>query len=390
MKTGLEVLLESGSARIRGRHIGLLAHPASVNRDLETAACCLREAAGAKSVRLFAPEHGIGASAQDMIAVEEAWDPITGFPVVSLYGDDEASLTPKVSDLEGLDLLLCDLQDVGSRYYTFSATLIRCLAPAAEAGLPVLVLDRPNPLGGVAVEGNRVAPSFFSFVGEIPIPNRHGLTMGEIARAAVSMRGIDVDLEVLPMEGWNRAWYWDETGLPWVLPSPNMPTPETALVYPGACLLEGTNLSEGRGTTRPFEIVGAPWIAARALADSLNALGLEGVLFRPLTFEPAFHKHAGTLCGGVQYHVHDRQAFSPLLAGLALLIEARKQDPDSFRWRRETYEFVSDRLAIDLLAGTDAWRRGIENGATARDLAEEYARSEEEFLEERRSWLIYP
>ena len=386
---GIEVLCGREAGLVRGARVGLIAHPASVTRSLAHAAEALT-AAGARVVRLFAPEHGSGGGAQDMVAVDERRDALTGLPVVSLYGDDEASLTPSEAALAGLDLLVADLADVGARYYTFYATIVRALGAAARAGLRVVVCDRPNPLGGVLIEGNLVAPGYRSFVGELPVPNRHGMTVGELCRFAAVERGLALDLTVVPCAGWSRAQWWDATGLPWVLPSPNMPTLETATVYPGMCLVEGTNLSEGRGTTRPFELAGAPWLDGRALAAQLDRWGLPGVAFRPARFLPAFQKHAGSECQGVQVHVTDRLAFRPVLTGVAFLAAARAQDPARFRWRTEPYEFVADRPAIDLLAGGPGWREALETGVEPAVIAAAWAADEAEFTRLREPSLLYP
>jgi uncharacterized protein YbbC (DUF1343 family) len=386
---GIEVLCGREAGLVRGARVGLIAHPASVTRSLAHAAEALA-AAGARVVRLFAPEHGSGGGAQDMVAVDERRDALTGLPVVSLYGDDEASLTPAEAALAGLDLLVADLADVGARYYTFYATIVRALGAAARAGLRVAVCDRPNPLGGVLIEGNLVGPGYGSFVGELPVPNRHGMTVGELCRFAAVERGLALDLTVVPCAGWSRALWWDETGLPWVLPSPNMPTLETATVYPGMCLVEATNLSEGRGTTRPFELAGAPWLDGRALAAQLARWGLPGVAFRPVRFLPAFQKHAGSECQGVQLHVTDRLAFRPVLTGVAFLAAARAQDPARFRWRSEPYEFVADRPAIDLLAGGPGWREAIETGVEPAVMAAAWAADEAAFARLREPSLLYP
>jgi uncharacterized protein YbbC (DUF1343 family) len=386
---GIEVLCGREAGLVRGARVGLIAHPASVTRSLAHAAEALT-AAGARVVRLFAPEHGSGGGAQDMVAVDERRDALTGLPVVSLYGDDESSLTPSEAALAGLDLLVADLADVGARYYTFYATIVRALGAAARAGLRVVVCDRPNPLGGVLIEGNLVAPGYRSFVGELPVPNRHGMTVGELCRFAAVERGLALDLTVVPCAGWSRAQWWDATGLPWVLPSPNMPTLETATVYPGMCLVEGTNLSEGRGTTRPFELAGAPWLDGRALAAQLERWGLPGVAFRPARFLPAFQKHAGSECQGVQLHVTDRLAFRPVLTGVAFLAAARAQDPARFRWRTEPYEFVADRPAIDLLAGGPGWREAIETGVEPAVIAAAWAADEAAFARLREPSLLYP
>ncbi len=377
--SGLEALASLERSTLRGARVGLLAHQASVDRLLRHAVDVLERSVGAQVVRLFAPEHGVSGGRQDMISIDETRDPLTGKPVVSLYGDDESSLTPRAQDLAGIDALVVDLVDVGARYYTFAATAIRALEVAGRAGVRVVVLDRPNPIGGV-VEGAALDPRFHSFVGEIDVPQRHGLTIGELCSIAREQRAIDVEFEIVEARGWHRTRFWDETGLPWVPPSPNMPTLDTALVYPGACLFEGTNLSEGRGTTRPFEWVGAPWLDAAGLARDLDRLRLPGVLFRPVHFVPGFQKHAGVPCGGVQIHVRDRASFRPVLTGLAVVAMARLQDPAHFRWRTERYEFVDDRLAFDLLAGGTAWREAIEAGADPREVARNWASECESFV----------
>ena len=388
VQPGLEVLVERERSLIAGRRVGLLTHPASVSRGLVPAARVL-QAAGGRIERLFAPEHGVGGGAQDMEVVDELRDPVTGLAVVSLYGETEDQLTPSPAQLEGLDLLVVDLMDVGARYYTFAATAIRLLPIAAEAGVPVIVSDRPNPIGGVTIEGNLILPGQESFVGEISVPNRHGMSLGELCRLAHVEREIDVELRVVPARGWRREQYWDQTGLPWVSPSPNMPTLETALVYPGACLVEGTNLSEGRGTTRPFELVGAPFLDAEPFAARLNGRNLPGVAFRPVSFVPMFQKHAGRVCGGVQLHVTGRLAFRPVRTGLELLAAARELAPEAFSWRREPYEFVSDRPAIDLLAGGPGWRQALEAGEDPAAIAAEWAGDLAEFTARREPHLLY-
>ena len=365
VESGLEALLRRRAALLRGRRVGLLAHQASVDARLEHAAALLHDLRGATLVRLFAPEHGVWGAAQDHAPVGRARDPVTGLRVWSLYG---ARRAPTPAMLHGLDALVVDLQDVGARYYTFAWTMVLAMRACARAGVAVVVLDRPNPLGGARVEGNVPDPAFASFVGLHPLPARHGLTLGELARWANARHGIGCDLTVVPMRGWRRAMLWEDTGLPWVAPSPNMPTPDTARVYPGGCLVEGTNLSEGRGTTRPFEWVGAPYLDGHRYARALNALGLPGVHFRPARFRPTFHKWAGRLCDGVQVHVTDRATFRPFVAGLALLAVARRQAPGRFAWRRPPYDFERKRLPIDILCGTDAIRRALERGVALRAL----------------------
>ena len=359
VQSGLEVLLHHRLRLLGGCRFGLLAHQASVDARLQHAATLLGEVRGACLAALFAPEHGLWGAAQDLAAVATTRDALTGLRVVSLYG---ARLAPSAAMLRGLDLLLIDLQDVGSRYYTFQWTMALAMRACASVGVRVLVLDRPNPLGGEIVEGNVSDPAFASFVGLYPLPARPGLTIGELARYLQGAHGVGGPVEIVGMRGWRRAMLWEDTGLPWVAPSPNMPTPDTARVYPGGCLLEGTNLSEGRGTTRPFEWVGAPWLDAHGYAAALAAERLPGVVFRPARFRPTFHKWAGRLCGGVQLHVTDRARFKPFLTGIALAAVARRLAPRAFRWRRPPYEFERRRLPIDILLGTDRIRRSLERG----------------------------
>lgn len=357
--TGLDVLLRDRLGVLRGRRIGLLAHQASVDRRLEHAAALLRDAPGIRLVRLFAPEHGLWGAAQDHVAIGNERDPVTGVPVISLYGTRRE---PTRAMLAGLDTLVVDLQDVGSRYYTFQWTLALAMRACARVGVAVVVLDRPNPLGGAVVEGNIPDPGFASFVGLYPLPARPGLTLGEVAVWLSREHGLRPALRIVGMRGWRRSMLWEDTGVPWVAPSPNMPTPDTARVYPGGCLIEGTNLSEGRGTTRPFEWVGAPYLDAHAYAAALAAYAVPGVVFRPVRFTPTFHKWAGRGCGGVQLHVTDRARFKPFLAGLALIAAARRLAPRRFAWKRPPYEFERRRLPIDILLGTDRIRRALERG----------------------------
>ncbi len=324
-----------------------------------------------------------------MEPVDERTDPSTGIPVVSLYGSDLHSLRPSPEHLQGLDAVVYDLQDVGARYYTFVATLSYVMEAARDAHLPVVVLDRPNPIGGVALEGPVLKPGFDSFVGRYPIPVRHGMTTAELAALTNTAFGIGCDLRVVAMSGWRRAMHFEDTGLPWVAPSPNMPTPDTARVYPGACLVEGTNLSEGRGTTRPFELVGAPWLDGRRLASALREEGLPGVLFRPVSFRPMFHKHAGASCHGVQVHMTDRDRFRPFETYLVLLREAIRQDPERFDWRRDAYEFVTDRLAIDLLLGRSDLRPLLEEGASIEEMTAVWEGDLQAFSELRCGFLLY-
>lgn len=367
VSTGLDRLL-ADDARIRelrGSRVGLLVNPTSVTRDFEHAIDALVRL-GITPTRLFGPEHGVRGEAQDMIAVDGEVDPLTNIPVVSLYGDSFDSLRPPPETLADLDVMLVDLQDVGSRYYTYVYTAMMCAEACTEAGVDVLVLDRPNPIGA-AVEGPGVDPGFESFVGMLPLPNRHGLTLAEVLRFA-GAAGRTIRCETLTVGGWHRDQWFDEHDAPWVLPSPNMPTLDTATVYPGMCLLEGTNASEGRGTTRPFEIFGAPYVDAHGLADALGALELPGVTFRPLSFEPTFQKWGRTRCSGLQMHVRDRASFDALLTGAAVVWAMHRTSPGGFGWRDEAYEFVDAVPAIDLLFGSVRPREAIERGCDFAEL----------------------
>jgi len=343
---------------LRGR-LGLLTHPAAVTADFVHAATALR-ALGHRFEVLFGPEHGYGGEAQDMATVGDARDE-HGTLVRSLYGDRFEDLIPKDDDLARIDTLVVDLQDVGSRYYTFVWTAVCALRACAPRGVRVVVLDRPNPIGGAraTLEGRLQNARFRSFVGLEPVPIRHALTLGEIVAWRRAVEGLDVELAVVRCE-WDRE--LGALGNRWVLPSPNMPTVDTALVYPGGCLVEGTNLSEGRGTTRPFEIVGAPWIDAPRLARDLAATRLPGFAARPLHFLPTFHKHAHAACGGVEIHVTDARAFRPVATYVALVALAHRQDPVRFRFRTERYEFVDDVPAFDLLTGDAEARERIARG----------------------------
>jgi uncharacterized protein YbbC (DUF1343 family) len=389
VRTGLEVLRDQGFAPLRGMRVGLVTHPAAVDSHLVHAADLLAAAPGVRLAALFGPEHGLLGEAQDLVAVRAEQGPHAGVPVYSLYGETADSLRPTPEQLAGLDALVVDLQDVGSRYYTFQATLLYCLEAASAANLRTVVLDRPNPLGGLAVEGPTVRPGYESFVGLHPVATRHGLTLAELAGLCRKERGLSGELRVVPCEAWRREMTFEQTGLPWVLPSPNMPTPETAFVYPGGCLLEGTNLSEGRGTTRPFELCGAPWIDPRALCARLQGEALPGVAFRPARFRPTFHKFAGQGCGGVQLHVTDREAFRPVRTGLAVLAALRELSGAAFAWRAEPYEFVADRPAIDLLFGSGRERAALETGASPREVAHAWEAEEDDFRRRRGAYLLY-
>jgi uncharacterized protein YbbC (DUF1343 family) len=376
-----------GSGALKGRRIGVVANPASVDGAFRHVIDRAAAAVDATLVAVFGPQHGFKADLQDnMVESTHARDARRRVMVYSLYSETRE---PTSDMLDGLDALVIDLQDIGARIYTFVYTMANCLRAAARHGLKVYVCDRPNPIGGVAVEGPMLEPGFESFVGMFPIPMRHGMTMGELARLFNEAFGIGADLEVMPLGGWRREMYWDGTGLPWVMPSPNMPTLDTAIVYPGAVLFEGTHLSEGRGTTRPFELVGAPWIDAETFAARLNAMGIEGAFFRPAGFEPTFHKHERQACGGCQIHVIDRARFRPVLASVAAMGEFHRAAPDRFAWRQPPYEYVHDRMPIDILAGSGRLREAIEADVPARDIAAEWSLGVEAFAAVREQFLLY-
>ncbi len=392
MRTGLEVLLDERVGALSDARVGLVCNHTAVDRRLDHAIDRLL-AAGVRLERLFGPEHGVRATAQDMEGVDEVRDPVSGLPVVSLYGDSEASLHPDPATLEDLDVVLFDIQDIGARYYTYQATLGYVMEVAGRVGTRVVVLDRPNPITGVAVEGNLVAEGCRSFVGAYPICQRHGMTVGELARYFQAFCGVDCEVEVVPCDGWDRRWWYDRTGLVWVYPSPNMPTLECATIYPGMCLFEATTLSEGRGTTRPFHLFGAPGLDPdRCVAlcrEGADRAGLRGVAFRPAAFVPGFQKHAGVPCTGVEVHLVDRDALDATLLGLVALQAAWRADPDGFGWRTEPYEFVDDVPAIDLLTGSSAVREAIEADRDVHEVYATWAPERDLFLERRASCLLY-
>jgi uncharacterized protein YbbC (DUF1343 family) len=385
VKSGLDRLLARPTP-LRGLRVGLIANPTSVTSDLLHASLALKSSRAFRLVALFGPEHGIWAQAQDLVEVADSRDPATGLPVHSLYGKTR---TPTREMLEGVDALVFDIQDVGSRYYTYIYTMLLALEACARHRRKMVVLDRPNPLGGVDLDGNLLDPAYLSFVGMHPLAVRHGMTAGELALLFKEQRRLSVDLTVVPMRGWRRGMSFEETGLPWVLPSPNMPTVDTAYVYPGGCLVEGTNLSEGRGTTRPFELVGAPWLDAWQLARDLERERLPGVRFRPTFFMPTFQKHVGRLCGGVQVHVTDRRRFPAFLTYLLLIFHARRQDPARFAWRDPPYEYEQVKRPIDILCGTDEVRRAVDTGTSPRRLAPAWKSQLDEFRRQRKRYLLY-
>lgn len=387
VRLGIDNLLADPSP-IGGKRIGLITNPSGVTSEGVPSWKALFESSDAKLARLFGPEHGVDGGAIYMEAVGDAVHPPTGLPSVSLYGDSIESLKPKPEHVKDLDAVVFDVADVGARYYTYIWTMMFAMEACAKAGVRLVVCDRPNPIGG-RTEGAPQDLDHLSFVGMHAIPVRHGMTAGEIARLLAAEKKLDVDLVVSPVTGWARDVSYEKTGLPWVSPSPNIPSAATALVYPGMCLLEGTNLSEARGTTRPFEMFGAPWLAAVPFAEALNELELPGVSFIPVHFKPMFDKHAGEIVGGALMRVTDRRLFRSFETGMRIVETARRLAPADFRWRTEPYEF-DPRPAIDLLTGSTRFRQTVEAG---KDLAAEIARHDSgarDFLARREPHLLYP
>ncbi|MEW6382275.1 MAG: DUF1343 domain-containing protein [bacterium] len=384
--SGLEVLLKNGFHGL-GQKVGLLIHPASVASDLTHAVEIFTEKLGGRLVCLMGPQHGLYGETQDnMIEWEDFHEATFGLPVYSLYGKIRK---PHKHILDTIDTLVIDLQDVGARYYTFIWTMALCLEACAETNVKVVVLDRPNPLGGLKVEGNVSQGDFLSFVGLFPLPACYGLTIGELACLLNREHRLDAHLTVVWMEGWNRRMSFADTGLPWVAPSPNMPGLQTARVYPGMCLLEGTNVSEGRGTTLPFEIFGAPFIQPWNLVRELRDHSLPGVVFRPCYFQPTFHKFQGELCAGAQLHVTNWASFKPYLTAIAILQAIHRLYPDRLKWKPPPYEYEYEKLPIDILCGTDQVRRQIEEHTPLTDMEAGWAAGLDEFLATRRNYLHY-
>ncbi len=405
--TGLEILARSKPRWLRGRRIGLLMHPASVSSDFVSARDVVLQTYGKKLSCLFGPQHGFGGEKQDnMVESPHGFDTELMIPVYSLYSETRK---PTAAMLEHLDVLLVDLQDVGCRVYTFEWTTALALEACAAAGKEVVILDRPNPLGGEVVEGNLVRDGFRSFVGLYPVPMRHGMTLGEMA-ALVNARlgnapkgarpkprrdGVGIqcpgacELTVIPMRGWRRKMLYPETGLEWVLPSPNMPTFDTAMVYPGQVLLEGTNLSEGRGSTRPFEIFGAPYLDSKRFRAAFDSRKLPGVVLRDQTFQPTFSKWSGKICFGYQLQVTDRKAYKPYLTTLALLQDVLAEHRLDFIWKQPPYEYVTDKLPVDVLTGDPAVRKVLESGSSLAKLEKSWRKETAAFVREAKPFRMY-
>lgn len=387
MRLGLERILDDHLHLIKGCRTGLIVHPASIDSRYKHAADLFHNRPEIKLTALFGPQHGIRGETQDnMIEWEGFHDSRTGVPVYSLYGETRI---PTDEAMSRLDVLVFDVQDVGTRVYTFIYTMALAMQACARTKKRMVVLDRPNPIGGEAVEGNVLDPAYASFVGMYPIPMRHGMTVAELARMFNEEFAIGCELEVVPMQGWSRSHWWDQTGLDWILPSPNMPTLDTATVYPGTVIFEGTMVSEGRGTTRPFELIGAPYIDPYLLTDSLNDLKLPGVYFRPAYFQPTFHKHCGKLCGALQLHVTDRKVFKPYLSAIAILHAIHNFYPAELEWKQPPYEYVEDKLPIDVIFGTDQIRKQIEQGVSLHEIEAAWSEPLAEFMERRAKYLLY-
>lgn len=387
IKLGLEKLLEQQSHLLHGAKVGLICNQASVDRNFHHAADLLHEHPEVSLRALFGPQHGIRGDLQDnMIETEHAVDQQTGLPIHSLYSETRE---PTEAMLDGLDVLVFDMQDVGCRIYTFAYTMANSMIAARKFGKKVIVCDRPNPISGQHVEGNILEPEQASFVGQFAIPTRHAMTLGELAKLFNDHFGLGCDLEVITMDGWERSDWQDQTDAPWVMPSPNIPTIDSATVFPGTVHFEGTQLSEGRGTTRPFELVGAPYIDAEEYARKLNERELAGVYFRSCIFRPTFQKHAGVSCGGVQIHVLDREKFEPVITGITMVKMAYDLYTDEFRWKEPPYEYVYDRNPFDVIAGTSTIREAIEAGRSVESLEASWQEGLEAFSRVREGHLLY-
>ena len=387
LQVGLEVLLQDVPEVMRDKRVGLICNQSSVNHAFEHAADLLHEHSAFKLTALFGPQHGIRGDVQDnMIETAHGLDRKTGLPVHSLYSETRE---PTEKMLEDVDVLVFDMQDVGCRIYTFVYTLANCMRIAGRLGKPVVVCDRPNPINGVDISGNILEPEYASFVGLFPLPTRHGMTVGELAQMFRDQFDADCDLHIVPMIGWKREFWLDATDAPWVMPSPNMPTLDTATVFPGGVHFEGTQMSEGRGTTKPFELIGAPYIDPDAYAERLASLGLPGVIFRSCVFQPTFQKHAKVSCGGVQLHVVDRDRFDSVLAGIAMAKVAHDMYPGEFRWKEPPYEYVFDKNPFDVICGTNKIREAFEQGTRLDTIRSGWQAPLAEFENIRTQYLLY-
>ncbi|HYP00585.1 MAG TPA: DUF1343 domain-containing protein [Pyrinomonadaceae bacterium] len=387
IRLGIEELLSKRVDLLRGGRVGLICNQASVDHELRHSADLCRAGTAFKLNTLFGPQHGIRGEVQDnMIETPHTTDAETGLPVYSLYSETRE---PTEEMLQDVDVLLFDMQDVGCRIYTFVYTLANCMRAAQKYGKRVVVCDRPNPIGGEKVAGNVLEPEYASFVGQFPIPTRHGMTVCELAKMFREHWGIDCELDLVLMDGWTRELWFDETDAVWVLPSPNIPTLDSATVFPGMVHLEGTQMSEGRGTTRPFELIGAPYIDAHKYQRELAAYNFAGVHFRACSFQPTFQKHAGRACGGVQIHVTDRQEFEPVRAGVAAVKVAHDLYPEQFLWKEPPYEYVFDQNPFDVIAGTASLRESLDRGDSLEQIEDSWKEKQEVFRALRLKYLLY-
>jgi len=386
VRTGCDILAGENFSELKGKKIALLCNQASTDSRLNhTAELMIR--AGIELVSILGPQHGIFAETQaNMIEWDGYMHPWLHIPVHPLYGEE---MHVRTEQLHGAETVVIDLQDIGARPYTYIWTSLIAVEDCSKMGLETVLLDRPNPIGGIEVEGSLLKEGFESFVGLSSIAMRHGLTMGECLKMSVDLKNIKTNLKIVKMEGWKREMSYNDTELPWVQPSPNIPTPETALVYPGMVLLEGTNISEGRGTTKPFEIVGAPWIEPERFSRELSRACIEGAIFRPLHFIPTWDKYRGEVCGGIQIHVTDREKFKPIRCGAAVIFTAKKLYPDSFRWAEPPYEYEQNIPPIDIISGSDELRAAVDGGEDMESLFLKWENDEETFKKERKSFLLY-
>ena len=385
--TGLDLLNEESRLRTKAYRLGLMSNQSSLDRTLSPAREVVSRAFPGQLRALFGPQHGLGGIDQDnMIETDHSYDPVLKIPVFSLYSQVREP-TPEM--LELIDLLLVDLQDVGTRVYTFASTVLACIKASAKLGKKVLILDRPNPLGGEKVEGNLLVPELYSFVGPYRFPMTHGLTMGEMALAFNDVYRLGCDLEVLHMRGWTRRMIWPDTGIRWVMPSPNMPLYETAQVYPGQVIWEGTNISEGRGTCRPFEIFGAPFFNTREILKNLHTHSLSGCVLQEISFRPTFNKWKDEVCRGFMIHITDSRKFYPYFTTVSLLEAILTVYPQHFCWKKPPYEYEYRKLPIDLIIGDEGVRKALEGGANLLSLKEKWDSDLRDFLDWRKPYLLY-
>lgn len=385
--TGLDLFREEYWKNLKGYRLGLLSNQASLDSNLKTAKDIIAHLLPGQLKALFSPQHGHGGQDQDnMVETDHSYDGELKIPVFSLYSKYREPL-PEM--LELIDILIIDLQDVGTRVYTFASTMLNCLKTAAKSGRKILILDRPNPLGGEIVEGNLLRPELYSFIGPFSIPMRHGLTMGETARIFNDAFNIESDLDIIPMRGWSRGMLWQDTGLKWIMPSPNMPLPETAQVYPGQVIWEGTNLSEGRGTCRPFEIFGAPFLDTKLIKQHLIPEAISGCYLQEISFRPTFQKWEGQFCNGLMIHILDHEAYRPYFTTMALLKATVEIHRNDFTWREPPYEYEYEKMPIDMILGDSDLRREIETGGDLMVIKENWGKESKEFLRFRRPYLLY-